>query len=93
VIEHRIIIDQLGISGTEDDKVLLRGTARAVTASRAAAFIYESRSFWGDEEPAAAVIPADMARELIREGRLNPPPLASITVLARDVDGHDCPRP
>jgi hypothetical protein len=84
MIEHRIVIDQLGLLGPEDDKALMRVTAGAVTKSRTAAFIYESKSFWGDEEPAAAVIPADVARELIREGRLGLPPLASMTVLARD---------
>jgi hypothetical protein len=85
VIEHRIVIDQLGLSGPGDDKILLRGTVKAVTESSAAAFIYEHKSFWGDEEPVAAIIPADVARELIREGRLKPPPLASMTVLAKGV--------
>lgn len=87
MIEHHIVIDQLGAFGPEDDQVLLRGTVQAVTECRAAAFIYESAHGWGrDEEDAvAAVIPAGIARELIREGRLAGPPLAGMTVLARDV--------
>jgi hypothetical protein len=84
VIEHRIVIDQLGLSGPEDDRVLVRGTAEAVTRAGAAAFIYEHKNFWGDDEPVAAIIPAGVARELILEGRLAGPPLAGMTVLARD---------
>ena len=85
MIEHRIVIDQMGLFGPEDDRTLISGTVKAVTECRAAAFIYETQSFWGDEEPAAAVIPADVARELIAEGRLAGAPLAGMTVLARDV--------
>jgi len=85
VIEHRIVIAEIGLSGPENDKVLIRGTAEAVTRCRAAAFIYETRGFWDDDAvPVGAVIPADVARELIAEGRLSRPPLAGITVLARD---------
>jgi hypothetical protein len=89
MIEHRIVIDQFGLFGPEDDKALVRSTVRAVTQSGAAAFIYEHKSLWGDEEPVAAVVPADVARELIRGGRLKPPPLASMTVLARDVRSEE----
>ena len=95
MIEHHIVLDQLGLFGPEDDKILLRGTVKAVTECRAAAFIYESASGWGreEEDAVAAVIPADVARELIREGRLAGPPLAGITVLARNVRSQARMRP
>ena len=85
MIEHRIVIAEM-LFGPEDDQALIRGTAQAVTRCHAAAFIYEDLKFWDDEAaPIAAVIPAEVARELIAEGRLSGPPLASMTVLTRDV--------
>jgi hypothetical protein len=89
VIEHRIIIDQIGLGGSGDDQILLRGAAEAVTRCRAVVYIYETSRDRCDERPAAAIIPAYVARELIRKGQLFLPPLASVTVLARDVCGEE----
>lgn len=68
----------------EQDQLLIRGSAEAATRCNAVVWISErGDGFYGDdEEPLGAVIPAKLARELIEEGRLNHPPLASITVLA-----------
>lgn len=65
------------------DKMLIRDCANAATECNAAVWISENGHIWEDDEvPLGAVIPAKLARELIEEGRLNHPPLASITVLA-----------
>lgn len=85
---HKVDLSWLGVCGdteqerTEQDKILIRGSAKAATEARAAVFIYEKCTFWGEEDdvPIGAIIPADLARDLIREGRLGWPPLASMTV-------------
>lgn len=94
---HAVDLSWIGVCGdtpqerAEQDKILIRGSAAAAAACNAAVFIYEKRGFWGDDEenpPIAAIIPAGVAKDLIREGRLNRPPVASLTVLARDSDAH-----
>lgn len=90
---HKVDLSLLGVCGdtgqerAEQDKILIRGSARAATEAQAAVFIYEKCTFWGaeDDMPIAAIIPADLAKELIREGRLAGPPLASMTV----IKGHN----
>ena len=86
---HRIDLSWIGIGDLGDeqaemDRLLIRNSAKAATESNAAVFIFEKCTFWGEEDdiPLGAVIPAQLAKQLIAEGRLNPPPIASMTVLA-----------
>ena len=81
--EHKLVISQMGYLGAEEDQLLLRGIIRAVTTANAAVAVYDESPLTGD--PVAAVIPVGVADELIREGRLEAAPLASLTVLVRDV--------
>lgn len=86
---HKVDLSLLGVCGdteqerTEQDKILIRGSARAATTQQAAVFIYEKCTFWGEEDdvPIGAIVSADLAKELIREGRLAGPPIASMTVV------------
>ena len=86
---HKVDLSWLGVCGdtpqerSEQDKILIKGSAEAASRCNAAVFIYEKCTFWGeeDDEPIAAIIPADLARDLIREGRLSSPPIASMTVV------------
>jgi len=61
---------------TEQDRLLIRQSAKAATDHNAAVFITEK-----DEELLGAIIPASLAKELVAEGRLNYPPIASMTVV------------
>ena len=84
VIRHIALFD--GYSPEENIefvKLLIRNTAAAVTDNNAVAWIRE-RGGWDEDEDGdllGAVIPAKLAKELIAEGRLNHPVMASATVV------------
>lgn len=68
---------QTPITATAGDQV--RRVSNLVTAHRTAAFIFEGG--YAETDALAAVIPADIARELIEEGRLKWPLYTSQTVV------------
>lgn len=80
-----INLSWLGVTSTEDDKLLIRHNCRAVTNFNGVAFISEDSAceWWLDDDSdlLGAIIPASLAKELIAEGRLNPPPMTSTTVV------------
>lgn len=80
---HKVDLSLIGLFEPEQDKILIRGSARAATEQQAVVFIYEKCTFWGeeDDEPIGAIVPVGLAKELIREGRLAGPPIASMTVI------------
>ena len=87
---HNLTITWIGNCGSspEDqahhDRMLIRESAKAATDYGAVVWITEMSGWADEDDPLAAIIPASLARELIEEGRLGHPPVASMTVMARE---------
>src|SRR5882762_7806650 len=88
---HKIILRHIALfygytpdENIEFARLLIRNAAKAATDHNAVAWIYEDDNcFWIEEDVLGTVIPAELARELIAEGRLNHPVMASTTVADR----------
>lgn len=86
---HEIILRNIALfegytleENIEFARLLIRNAAKAATDHNAVAWIYEQDNCsWIEEDVLGAVIPAKLARELIAEGRLNHPVMASTTVV------------